>query len=129
MSKPARKIQESSEAKVSRTIAAVLRNKTLEEAASELGITYRGLRKRIVKWPVIQEAINSVVSEASDKLKIAAPRAADVIVSKLDDRRQDFEAAKEVLDRAGVGSKNNGDTNIQVNVMNAINKQKDEYGI
>lgn len=129
MSKPARKIQESSEAKVSRTIAAVLRNKTLEEAASELGITYRGLRKRIVKWPVIQEAINSVVSEASDKLKIAAPRAADVIVSKLDDRRQDFEAAKEVLDRAGVGNRNNSDTNIQVNVMNAINKQKDEYGI
>lgn len=98
-------IQESSQAKVAMTIAAVLRNKTLEGAAAELNITYRGLRKRIVKWPAIQKAIDSVVGEAADKLKIAAPKAADVIVDSLDDRHLKFEAAKEVLDRVGVGGK------------------------
>lgn len=115
--KNAGKVHKSSQTKVSETITAILGNKTLEQAAKELKITYRGLRKRMVNHPEIKEVVDGIVEDAMDRLKVAAPRAADVIIGKLDDKNKDFDAAKEVLDRVGVRQSNAPtQTNIQVNI-------------
>jgi hypothetical protein len=93
---------------ISETVAALTTSPTNTAAASLLGISNQALYERLGRYPEIKEAVDEIPQRALEILKRNTEKAANVIVGKLDDRRKDFEAAKEVLDRAGVGVKGKG---------------------
>lgn len=101
--------------KANETITAMLTSQTMEEAAEKLGISRIGLFKRRERYG-LDQIIEQHVETARMKLQDGSIKAAQKLVSLIDDKRYSLEASKEVLDRVGIGKVNNNPTNIQVNV-------------
>jgi hypothetical protein len=101
--------------------------------ADQLHITERALYKRFSQYPEIQQYVDilkqELVNYAKNKLVNHLPIAADNIVKLANEAISEnvkLEANKEILDRAGL-AKQTTNNNIQVNVMNSISKDKDNY--
>ena len=92
-------------ATVSETIAVLLKHSTQKKACEELGITEQALWLRMRKYPEIKEAVNEVKEAARLKMEHATSKATDVMIDGLDDKRAKYEAAKYILDSAGLGGK------------------------
>lgn len=103
---------------VSETITAILSTKTYGEAAALLGIGRSALYERMDRHPDIRKALETIPQKALDVLRHGSVRAAEVFVEQLENRNNNMEAAKEVLDRVGVGVKT---SNIAVQVNNNLN--------
>ncbi|MCC7570832.1 helix-turn-helix domain containing protein [Candidatus Micrarchaeota archaeon] len=97
------------------TLVALVTSSTIPEAAEKLGISERMVYKRKNKYG-LQEVIDSIPEQAYDTLKLGAAKAASVMVNKLEDRRQGFDASKEILDRVGLTKKEGPKVAQQFNV-------------
>jgi hypothetical protein len=114
---------------ISETVAAIISTKTKGDAADKIGISETALYKRLDKHPEIKEIINKIPETALNLLKESSLKAAEKIVETIDDKSKGLEAAKDVLDRVGVGKDKGNNTNVQVNILNQIKKDREEYGI
>ena len=112
---------------ISETTAAILSGGSNRRGAEILGITETSLYERLNKYPEIREAINKAREVAAEKLMTATPRAAEVIVDGLDDKRSRYDNAKYILD--GMGVTKQKETSVQVAVVNQIKKDKTEFDI
>lgn len=99
-------------------LLAILTSKTMTEAAKKLSISRNTLYNYIDKYN-LREHIDKVPQQALENLKLASLSATDVLVDGLNDRRERYNNAKDILDRVGVGVKKN-DTNVNVNVMQGL---------
>jgi ABC-type ATPase with predicted acetyltransferase domain len=109
------------------TLLALMTHKTITAAAQSLEITRKALYDRIDKYQ-LDIYLEQVPRKALSVLQNATVDAAETLVKKLDSSRQDFEAALEILNRAGVGVRDSGNpTNIQIN--NLIESKKEKYDI
>jgi hypothetical protein len=109
------------------TLVALLTSRTIPEAAEKLGVSERAVYNRKEKYG-LNEVIDSIPEMAFDTLKLGSARAAEVMVKKIEDRQQGFEASKEVLDRVGLGKIVKG-PEVAVQVNNIIDGKRKDYGI
>ena len=111
------------------TLIALLTTNSRTEAASQLGIARNTLYERIEKYN-LNEHIAKIPSHALSVLQQGSVKAANNFVDKLDhrDAKISLDASKEILDRVGVGVQKSGN-NVQVNVLNNIQGDKDKYEI
>lgn len=86
------------------TLAAIMTTDTYTDAAKALGISRFTLYARMEKY-AIREYIDQQAADALSKIKLATPKAAQVLVSGLEDKKNKYDSAKEVLDRGGVSAK------------------------
>lgn len=97
---------------ISDTIAAILTCGSKRKAAAALEINEATLYDRINNYPQINEAISKAKAIATQKLIDASPKAADIMVSGMDDRKQMYDSAKYILD--GIGVTNNRATGLKI---------------
>lgn len=100
---------------IAETMYAITTCDTYEEAAKYLGISNTALANRRAKYD-IDKKMAERTEFALRSLQEGSLKAANKLVKLIDDKRYEFEASKEVLDRVGVGTQKGGNTNIQVNV-------------
>ncbi len=93
-------------AKAAETALAVVVSNTMQEAADMLGVDRSTVYRRIDRYK-LNDVIDSVPERALKTLKIGSVAAAEEFIDQL--RHRDVgvrrEAAKEILDRVGVGTK------------------------
>lgn len=98
------------------TANALLLHKTVTKAAAGLQLDRSTIYKRMEQYPQIMEIVNKTKEHAMSMLVSAVDKAAEIILDEMDNRQNKYEAAKEILDRVGIGAKTGQQTNIQVNV-------------
>lgn len=87
------------------TVTALLTSGSVTKAAAYLGISRASFYERMERYPQIKEEIDKIPQRALETLKQGSLRAAEVFVEQLDVRDNKMEAAKQILDRVGVGTK------------------------
>jgi len=112
---------------ISETVAAITSTPTLTKAAELIGIQRSTLYQRMESYPEISEAVMKIKEKAHLTLANGTQKAAEVIVEGLEDKRSRYDNAKYILD--GMGVTKQKDTNVQVNVLNQIKKDKTEFDI
>lgn len=133
--KVSRKIRTHRQLKVIRdTIEGLVCTATKRECAEKLKCSEANLYKRLSTYPEIMDGVNrfvdSVKNDARRKLQLTSPVAVDKVIHLLDANSENvqLEASKQILDRSGIVAPSAG-TNIQVNVLNKLTKDKDDYDI
>ena len=97
------------------TLLALLTHKTRTAAAKALSVNRDTIYERVKRYD-LDTFIDAIPESALQTLKIGSERAAGVFVEELDSRKNKMEAAREILDRVGVGTKGEqGSTYIQDN--------------
>ena len=134
---PAKSFTTKQKVMINQTIRAVLSsngNKT--EASDVLGISIQALYKRFKSYPVILKKINdfneNTIKLAEQQLKSNASNSVQEVISIAEQSKSDntrLQANLEILDRVGLGKKQESNTNVQVNVLNAIKEDIKEYDI
>jgi len=119
---------------IKQTVNALTTSVTQTEAAYMLGITPAALNKRLKSYPEVRRSIEFIQKQAVDyakrRLRNYAPKASDRLVELIDSNSEDMQlkASVQVLDRVGV-TKEDPKANIQVNILNKIDKDKNIYDI
>ena len=121
---------------INQTINALIETRNnKKEAAKLLGISENAIHKRINAHPAIIREMNEVneqvIELARQRVKSNAVESANAVIdiaskSKSDNTR--LNANLELLDRAGI-TKPQQSNNIQVNVLNQMKKQADQYDL
>lgn len=116
------------------TALAVSGQKNQTQAAAALGITRQAMGKRIQTYPQIMEEVDKMrkltVEFARNRVLSASEDSADKLVSLMEANSENvqLQASIEILDRAGI-VKPQTQNNIQVNVLNQLNKDRGEYDL
>lgn len=117
------------------TALAVANAKTQTQAAEQLGISRSALVKRLQQYPAVYLEVDKIrkigVDFARSRVLGGAEDSANRILALVDSATSEnvqLNAAIEVLDRAGI-VKPQQQNNIQVNVLNQLNKDKDSFGL
>jgi|688.fasta_scaffold02962_30 hypothetical protein len=110
------------------TLLALMTSDTKTNAAIKLGIDRKTLYSRMEKYG-LRAYLSQLQQEALDTLRMGSIKAAENMVNKIDhrDAKISMEASRDVLDRAGIGVKKESNTNVQVNIMNKLEEDKEKY--
>jgi len=94
------------------TLTSLLTHTTRKGAAQALNISPQALWLRMNKYG-LHKYMDEIPERALKTLRMGSDRAAEVFVEALEERGNKMEAAKEILDRVGVGK---NQPNTQVNI-------------
>lgn len=113
--------------------AMILTGCSIKDTAKKLRLSTRAIHKRMTQYPEIQQQIDyynaKTVELARSKLQGSSLSASEKIVRLMhqsNNERLQLDSATQILDRAGITKP---DTNIQVNVLNNLRKDKDQYDL
>lgn len=120
---------------INQTVSALVETNGNKTAASKIiGISVQALIARTKTHPVILEKLEQfrsmLIEDARAKILFTAPIAADKLsnlVTSGESQRMQFDAALQVLDRSGITKPN--ENNIQVNVLNNLRQDKQEFDL
>jgi hypothetical protein len=111
----------------------ILCDYNVAKASKKLRLTARAVHQRLAKYPIIREKLkefNDTTNElAREKLKANSLNASHAVVDLMNNSKSErmiLDSATQILDRAGITKP---DTNIQVNVLNNLRKDKDDYDL
>lgn len=133
-SKSALKLSKRQREMIRSTALAVAGAKNQTQAAQHLGISRQSMVKRIQTYPQIMEEVEKMrkltVEFARHRVLSASEDSADKLVALLEANSENVQltAATEILDRAGI-VKPQAQNNVQVNVLNQIRKDKEEFDL
>lgn len=121
---------------INETINALVSSNFNKERASKLlDISVQALYSRFKKYPQIQEQANYynklTIDLVKKKIEQFSEKGADNVISLAEGARSEkvkLNANLELLDRAGI-TKPQQNNNIQVNVLNQMKKQADQYDL
>lgn len=120
---------------VDETVDALINCRTKEQQAEYLGISVAAIYNRLSKYPQINEKLQAIEKDylqyAKRKIHTSAPIAADKLAKLTEEAESEniqLQAANSVLDRAGI-VKPQPEQKTQINVFNAIKKDKEDFDI
>jgi len=108
-------------------------NFNIRRASEMLDISEQALHWRLKKYPQIKEETafynKQIIELAKQKIEQHADISADSVIQLADDARSEkvkLDANLELLDRAGISKPN---TNVQVNILNDLRKDKEQFNL
>lgn len=117
---------------IRQTIEGLINTPSKRECAKYLKISENSLYKRLRRYSEIQQGverfIESVKEDSRRRIVFETPKAVDKVVNLIDNAKSEqvqLQASQDILDRAGIIKPSN--TNIQVNVLNQLKKDGEEY--
>lgn len=112
------------------TLVALLSSDTRTEAAERLGLSRNALYERITKYG-LEAHIAKVPEQALSVMRQGSLKASENYIKKIDHRdpRISLEASNQILDRIGLGAKQQQQASVQVNVMQSISSDKEKYSL
>lgn len=128
------KLTKSQKEMVRLTAIALIDNSKVHQVAEALGISRQALNVRLSKFPQIMDAVEKMrkltVDLARSRILKSSEDGADRLISLIDANSENvqLQASIEILDRAGI-VKPQTQNNIQVNVLNQIRKDKEEFDL
>lgn len=110
------------------TLLALLTCHTKTEASEQLGIDRKTLYLRMEKYG-LREYINRLPEQAMESLKMGSIKAVENYVRKIDHRDASIslEASNQILDRVGLGAKQQSGSPVNVNILNQLQVDKEQY--
>lgn len=117
---------------IQETIRAIATSRDKKEASIVLGISEQAFYNRLRSYPQIKEGVQALkditIESTRDRIVFTAPRLADNTISLADHAQSEnvkLQANLELLAIAGIQKQAQG--NVQVNILNNIQKDKEAY--
>lgn len=117
---------------IQETIRAISTSKDQKEASIVLGITEQSMYARMKRYPQIRQGLQRLkeitIESVKDRIVFNTPKLADNTLQLADNAVSENVRLQANLELLAIGGIQKApQTNVQVNVLNQINKDRDEY--